>query len=72
MAAYVIGRHAYAFSPRLKSWDVVKLAAGHAEYPSIGPGYATVEAPGHIYTFSNQTGKWDDIDVEKVFGTEDQ
>ena len=45
MAAYVIGRHAYAFSPRLKSWDVVRLAAGHAEYPSIGPGYATCRPP---------------------------
>jgi hypothetical protein len=67
VAAYVIGRYAYAFSPKLNRWDVAELAAGHSKYPEIGPGYATVVADGHVYTFSNKTGKWDHIDINKIF-----
>jgi hypothetical protein len=68
VAAYVIGRHAYGFSPALNRWGVVELAAGHEDSPQVGSGHATVTAPGHVYTFSSKTGKWDDIDLFQVFG----
>ena len=67
VAAYVLGRYAYAFSPTLNRWDVVELAAGHPGWPEVGHGHATVVAPGHIYTFTSKTGKWDHIDMHKVF-----
>jgi hypothetical protein len=68
VAAYVTGRYAYAFSPALNRWDVVELAAGHGEFPEVGSGHATVSAPGHIYTFSSKTARWDHISVDDVFG----
>jgi hypothetical protein len=48
VAAYVVGRYAYAFSSRSNRWDVVELAAGHDEFPTVGNGQATVSAPGHV------------------------
>jgi hypothetical protein len=67
VAAYVLGRYAYAFSPTLNRWDVVELAAGHSKLPEVARGHAIVVAPGHIYTFTSKTGKWDHIDMHKLF-----
>jgi hypothetical protein len=67
VAVYVTGRYAYAFSPVLNRWDVAELAAGHEESPEVGSGRATVCAPGHIYTFSSKTGKWDHIIINNMF-----
>ena len=68
IACYVVGDHAYAFSPILKRWGVVKLATGHGKHPEVGSGYATVVAPNHIYTFTPKTAKWEHVDLEKLFG----
>jgi len=71
IAAYVIGHHAYAFSPTVNRWGVVPLSEGHVRYAEVCSGHATVYAPGHVYTFSCATGKWDHLDLKKIFGSAD-
>ena len=34
--------------------------------PSVGPGTATIEGNGHIYTFVGTTGRWNHIDVRAL------
>jgi outer membrane protein assembly factor BamB len=79
VAAYFIGRHAYAFSSLTGKWSQQALNEPAPEYlchsrlgieipyPSLlaGSGFIIYTASRHAYAFSAQTGNWAVLDVEQ-------
>ena len=66
VVVYNLGQDVYAYSAEAKQWDVALLPEGTRAAPTVGPGTATIESDGHIYTFSGKTGKWNHIDVRAL------
>jgi hypothetical protein len=66
---YVLGRRIYAFNTaaNAKRWDVLEFPEGTEPTPfDVGVrsgGSAKYDKNSHIYTFNNQSGKWEDVDV---------
>jgi len=65
-AAYVLGRHVYAFSAFANRWDVLELPAGSQAQLSDSQTEFKVEHGGHLYTFNALSGKWDDFDLNAI------
>ena len=66
VVVYNLGRDVYAYGAEAQRWDVAELPEGVRAMPSVGPGTATIESHGHIYTFAGKTGKWDHVDVRAI------
>lgn len=66
IAVYAIGRYLYAYSATAHRWDVAELPVGMVGFPNIGPDGASLEGPGHVFTFLPKTGKWEHIDVRAI------
>ena len=66
VVVYNLGRDVYAYGAEAQRWDVAELPEGVRAMPSVGPGTATIESDGHIYTFAGKTGKWDHVDVRAI------
>ena len=67
---YSLGKYVYAFTRKTRGWSVLELPQGsrpqinwNLETGEIPP---TIECDGHIYTFHDQTGKWDDLDTRTI------
>ena len=63
---YSLGREVYAYGVAAQRWDMVTLADGVRAVPIFGPGTATIENHGHIYSFAGKTGKWEHVDVRGI------
>jgi hypothetical protein len=72
MAAYPIGRRAYAFSALAKRWDVLELPVGTVANVSVGPDAITCPHSSHLYVFSAKTGTWEDIDTRAIPAGKDE
>jgi len=67
---YSLGKYVYAFSRKTRSWSVLELPQGSRPQINwnleVGGAPPTIECDGHIYTFHDQTGKWDDLDTRTI------
>jgi hypothetical protein len=68
--AYVLGRRVYAFSAVTNSWDVLELDLPEGSSPNVGQSEDTqafkVVSGSHIYTFNQNVGKWEDLDLNAI------
>lgn len=66
IVVYAAGRHLYGYSYFAQRWDVAQLPEGVIGVPTVNNEVASLEAAGHIFTFSAQTGKWEHIDIRAI------
>jgi hypothetical protein len=66
VVVYTLGREVYAYGAAAQRWDVVELPEGTEAMPTVGPGGATIEGNGHIYTFVGTTGRWNHVDIRAL------
>ena len=62
LAAYAIGRHAYAYSAEAHRWGVLELEEGAKAQVALGAHWATVNHDGRLHVFSAKTGTWSSTD----------
>jgi hypothetical protein len=70
LAVYNLGRYAYAYSGAARRWGVVELPEDLRGGAVVGPGGATIEGHGQIYTFLPKSGQWEHLDVRAILGVD--
>jgi hypothetical protein len=66
LAVYILGRYAYAYSVRIRHWEVIEVPEGLRAEGMPGFQGVTIQGRGHIYSFSAETGKWDHLDLRAI------
>ena len=64
--SYSLGRRIYAFSARAKRWDVLEFPEGTHPAMIVTSASFTYQVKGHLYTFDEETGKWNDLDTNAL------
>jgi RNA polymerase sigma factor (sigma-70 family) len=68
MAAYELGQYVYAFSAVASRWDTLEIPRDSKAHLGLVAESAsfTVRTSGHIFVFSQSSGKWRDIDFNAI------
>jgi hypothetical protein len=65
LAAYSVGRFAYAFSSESHKWGVLELEDGAEPQVVVGRRWVTVDNGSRLHVFSPKTGTWASTDTKE-------